>query len=60
MISLLTYICNGTDYVDMAYFALMRAIDFGLLLDNDTSTSPDTFERLMFAVNPEEIREMFN
>ena len=44
----------------MVYFALMRAIDFGLLLDNDTSTSPNTFERLMFAVNPEEMREMFN
>ncbi len=54
-IALLTYICNGEDYVDMADFAEERARDFGLLLHNDTSPSPDTFERLMAAVNPEEI-----
>ena len=54
-ISLLTYICNGTDYTDMAEFAELRARDFGLLLKNDTSPSPDTFERLMATVNPSEI-----
>ena len=54
-IALLTYICNGSDYVDMSYFAEERARDFGLLLHNETSPSPDTFERLMSAVDPKEI-----
>ena len=54
-IALLTYISNGTDYTDMAEFAELRARDFGLLSANDTSPSPDTFERLMAAVNPSEI-----
>ena len=54
-IALLTYICNGEDYTDMAEFAELRARDFGLLLENETSPSPDTFERLMAAVNPLEI-----
>lgn len=54
-IALLTYICNGEDYVDMSEFALIRARDFGLLSYTDKSPSPDTFERLMAAVCPEEI-----
>ena len=54
-IALLTYLSNGEDYVDMSDFAEERARDFGLLLHNDTSPSPDTFERLMAAVNPDEI-----
>ena len=55
-ISLLTYLCGGEDYVDMSEFAHVRARDFNLLTDNDTSPSPDTFERLMSAVCPEELR----
>lgn len=54
-IALLTYVCNGEDYVDMSEFALIRARDFGLLSYTDKSPSPDTFERLMSAVCPEEI-----
>lgn len=54
-IALLTYICGGEDYVDMSMFAHVRARDFDLLKDCDTSPSPDTFERLMSAVAPEHI-----
>jgi len=55
-IALLTYICGGEDYVDMSGFAYYRARDFGLLTDHpDRSPSPDTFERLMSAVDPDEI-----
>ena len=54
-IALLTYICGGEDYVDMSSFAHARARDFGLLDGCETSPSPDTFERLMSAVAPEEI-----
>lgn len=54
-IALLTYICGGEDYVDMSSFAHVRARDFGLLDGCETSPSPDTFERLMSAVAPEEI-----
>ena len=55
-IALLTYICGGEDYVDMSEFARYRARDFGLLADiPDRSPSPDTFERLMSAVDPNEI-----
>ncbi len=55
-IALLTYICGGEDYVDMSEFAFYRARDFGLLADcPDCSPSPDTFERLMSAVDPAEI-----
>lgn len=55
-IALLTYICGGEDYVDMSEFAYYRARDFGLLTDcPDCSPSPDTFERLMSAVDPDEI-----
>ena len=54
-IALLMYICNGEDYVDMSEFALIRARDFGLLSYTDKSPSPDTFERLMATVCPEEI-----
>ena len=55
-ISLLTYLCGGEDDIDMSEFAHVRARDFNLLTDNDTSPSPDTFERLMSAVCPEELR----
>ena len=54
-IALLTYLCNGVDYVDMSEFAHTRARDFGLLEGCAGSPSPDTFERLMSAVNPDEI-----
>ena len=54
-IALLTYICGGEDYVDMSEFAYIRARDFDLLSYTDKSPSPDTFERLMSAVNPDEI-----
>lgn len=54
-IALLTYICDGEDYVDMSECAHIRARDFGLLAYTDKSPSPDTFERLMSAVCPEEI-----
>lgn len=54
-IALLTYVCDGEDYVDMSEFAHIRARDFGLLSYTDQSPSPDTFERLMSAVNPDEI-----
>ncbi len=40
----------------MSEFAYYRARDFGLLADRpDRSLSPDTFERLMSAVDPDEI-----
>lgn len=54
-IALLSYMCGGEDYVDMSEFAQFRASDFGLLQDCHTTPSPDTFERLMSAVAPEEI-----
>ena len=54
-ISLLTYLCGGEDYVDMSEFAHLRAREFGLLGGNETSPSPDTFERLMSAVDPAEL-----
>lgn len=54
-IALLTYICNGEDYVDMSVFAATRAREFGLLQNCSSSPSPDTFERLMSAVDPKEI-----
>lgn len=54
-IALLTYVCGGEDYVDMSEFANARARDFGLLTYTKTSPSPDTFERLMSAVEPNEI-----
>jgi len=54
-IALLTYICGGEDYVDMSHFACMWARDFGLLSGTAQSPSPDTFERLMSAVEPCEI-----
>lgn len=55
-IALLTYICGGEDYVDMSEFAFYRSRDFGLLADTpDRSPSPDTFERLMSSVDPDEI-----
>ena len=54
-IALLTYICGGEDYVDMSEFAY-RARGLGLLsYCPDCSPSTDTFERLMSAVNPDEI-----
>ena len=55
-ISLLTYLCGCEDYVDMSEFAHVRARDFNLLTDNDTSPSPDTFERMMSAVCLDELR----
>lgn len=56
MIALLTYMCNGEDYVDMSEFAAVRAKDFGLLSScNGRTPSPDTFERLMAAIDPTEI-----
>lgn len=54
-IALLTYVCGGEDYVDMSSFARIRARDFDLLTYTDKSPSPDTFERLMSAVEPSEI-----
>ena len=54
-IALLTYLCGGEDYVDMSEFAHLRARDFGLLGDNGSTPSPDTFERLMSAVDPVEL-----
>lgn len=54
-IALLTYLCGGEDYVDMSEFAHLRARDFGLLSDNANSPSPDTFERLMAAISPDEL-----
>lgn len=55
-ISLLTYACGGEDYVDMSEFAHTRAREFGLLADcGEHSPSPDTFERMMSAVEPSEI-----
>lgn len=54
-IALLTYVCGGEDYVDMSEFAHIRARDFGLLSYTDKSPSPDTFERLMSAVDPDEM-----
>ena len=55
MISLLTYLCGGEDYIDMSEFAHTRAREFGLLSDVSTSPSPDTFERLMSAISPDDI-----
>ena len=47
---------GGEDYVDMSLFAKVKARRFGLLLDcGDNSPSPDTFERVMSAVSPDEL-----
>lgn len=54
-IALLTYLCGGEDYVDMSEFAHLRAREFGLLADTERSPSPDTFERLMASVSPDEL-----
>lgn len=54
-IALLTYLCGEEDYVDMSEFAQRRAREFGLLGGVETSPSPDTFERLMSAVDPVEL-----
>ena len=55
-ISLLTYMSGGEDYVDMSLFAKAKARRFGLLSDCDGhSPSPDTFERVMSAVSPDEL-----
>lgn len=55
-ISLLTYMSGGEDYVDMSLFAKAKARRFGLLSDcEDHSPSPDTFERVMSAVCPDEL-----
>lgn len=53
--ALLTFMAGGEDYVDMSDFAASRARSFGLFADVDSSPSPDTFERLMSAVDPAEI-----
>lgn len=55
-IALLTIICNGETFQDMSDFARLRAKDFGLLEGCDTTPSPDTFERMMAAVDPTEIQ----
>ena len=56
VIALLTMMCDREDYVDMSEFAASRARNFGLLSDcGDNSPSPDTFERLMSAVDPDEL-----
>ncbi len=53
---MLTYFCGGEDYVDMSVFAYYRARDFGLLSDRPVrSPSPDTLERLISSVDPDEI-----
>ena len=55
-IALLTFMSGGEDYVDMSLFAEVKARKFGLLAHcDDRSPSPDTFERLMSAVSPDEI-----
>ena len=55
-IALLTFMSGGEDYVDMSPFAEVKARKFGLLAHcDDRSPSPDTFERLMSAVSPDEI-----
>ena len=55
-IALLTFMSGGEDYVDMSLFAEVKARKFGLLAHcDDRSLSPDTFERLMSAVSPDEI-----
>lgn len=45
-VALLTYLCGGEDYQDMAMFARLRSRDFGLFPYTDRTPSPDTFERL--------------
>lgn len=54
-IALLSYMCGGEDYVDMSEFAQFRAAELCLLEGCNTTPSPDTFERLMSAVSPDEI-----
>ena len=56
IVALLTYMTGGEDYQDMAWFASERSEEFGLFADCGGRTpSPDTFERLMSAVEPTEI-----
>lgn len=59
-IALLTYLCGGEDYADMEAFAETRARQWGLLQDNTTSPSYDTFERLMKSVEPQRDRTLFH
>lgn len=56
IVALLTYMTGGEDYQGMAWFASERSEEFGLFADCGGRTpSPDTFERLMSAVEPTEI-----
>lgn len=56
-VALLTYLCGGEDYQDMAMFARLRARDFGLFPYTDRNPSPDTFERLFGAMKTDYVEE---
>ena len=56
-IALLTYLCGGEDYPDMAMFAEHRSGEFGLLPYTDRNPSRDTFERLFAALSTDYVRQ---
>jgi len=56
-IALLTYLCGGEDYPDMAMFAEHRSGEFGLLPYTDRNPSRDTFERLFAALGTDYVRQ---
>lgn len=56
-IALLTYLCGGEDYPDMAMFAEHRSREFGLLPYTDRNPSRDTFERLFAALSTDYVRQ---
>lgn len=56
-VALLTYLCGGVDYQDMAMFAKLRARDFGLFPYTDRSPSADTFERLFSIMKTDYVEE---
>lgn len=45
-VALLSYLCGGEDYSDMAIFARLRSREFGLFPYTERNPSADTFERL--------------
>lgn len=56
-VALLTYLCGGEDYQDMAMFAKLRARDFGLFPYTDRSPSADAFERLFSIMKTDYVEE---
>lgn len=55
--ALLTYLCGGEDYSDMALFAKHRSGEFGLFPYTEERPSQDTFERLFAIVKTDYVEQ---